>query len=190
MATQELADHEGKPVRRTSIEVRNLAGGLRKAAKTNPAVIGYDEKAYIVAEVVGTKHAFNPMDDGDAWERVNICNAETVTVVDRDLVIKLIEEQRDRNLKLEEEEKNIQQIPDVDRAEEHRAGQHKRPRKDCELCAVEKAEKDEAKAQAKLDPDAPPARARGAAKKATGSTSKRAGRGRGNLTGIDGGGKK
>lgn len=142
----ELGDHEGKPVRRTSLEVRNLAGGLHKATKTDPAVIDVGERAFVLAEVIGGGHTFQPMDDGDAWERVNITSADTVTIVDEELVRELIEKQREKNIALELAEKEERDrekgvgrldLEPPDPVEAHNRGDHKRKRKDCPECQAE-----------------------------------------------------
>lgn len=185
----ELQPFDGREVRKTTISVTNAGDGLSKSLKIDPKEMHMGETVFVVLECEVAKVRFVPIGDGEDLAREHILRAGTGTLVDKDLVEVVIEEARKRILAAEEEAKGLQQIPEIDFAEEHRNGQHKRFRKGCELCAVAKAEKEEAKAQAKLDPDAPPARARGAAKKATGATGKRAGRGRGNLTGIEGGGE-
>lgn len=144
--TENLGDFEGKPIRKTGIEIRNTGHGLSTALKIDPVVVHSGEKAYVVLEIVGEKHRFDPMDDGDAWERVNLTKAEVATVVDKELVMELIEAQRAKNLAAAEEAKGIQQI-DADGTagtlnvltperlrEQHELGDHKRARKDCELC--------------------------------------------------------
>lgn len=177
----ELQPFDGRDVRKTTISVTNAGDGLSKSLKIDPKEMHMGETVFVVLECEVAKVRFVPIGDGEDLAREHILRAGTGTLVDKDLVELVIDEARARILAAEEEAKGLQQVPTVDRAEEHRNGQHKRAHKDCELCAVEKAEKAEAKAQAKLDPNAKPARAR-AAKKSTG-------RGRGNLTGIEGGGE-
>lgn len=158
----ELGEHEGKPIRRTSLEVRNIAGGLHKATKTDPFILNPGERAFIVAEVIGGPHTFKPLDDGsgsdsfDAWERVNVSNADTVVIVDEELVAEMIEKQREKNRLLaiaEQEEKDAAKgklslelgdkanagVP-VDPIEAHNRGEHKRKRKDCPECQAEVTE--------------------------------------------------
>lgn len=155
----ELGEHEGKPIRRTSLEVRNIAGGLHKATKTDPFILHPGERAFIVAEVIGGPHTFKPLDDGsggdfDAWERVNVSNADTVVIVDEELVAEMIEKQREKNRLLaikEQEERdeakgklslelgdkaNAKPEP-PDPVEAHNRGDHKRKRKDCPECQAE-----------------------------------------------------
>lgn len=137
-----LGDHEGKPIKQTTIEVRNIAGGLNKAAATNPAIIKEGDKAFLVVEVVGKEHGFVPIEKGAAWERVNVTKAVTVAIVGEKLVEKVLDSQRLAELALEEEAKGAQRLSNGNGSAEfggeverdHAAGLHKRKRKNCLLC--------------------------------------------------------
>lgn len=147
--TIELGEFEGKPIRQTRIEIRDTGHGLSTALKIDPVVVHSGSKAFVVMEIVGEKHRFDPMDEGDAWCRVNLTKAETCTVVDEELVIELIEKQREKNIALEiqeaeekEREKGVSRLDlePPDPVEAHNRGDHKRKRKDCPECQAEVAE--------------------------------------------------
>lgn len=163
MAPQ-LESFDGRDVRSTAISITNAGDGLSKSMKIDPKELHIGETVFVVLECEVAKLRFVPIGETSDLTREHILRAGAGTLVDKDLVESVIDEARARILQAEEEAKGLQQIPEVDLAEEHRNGQHKRARKGCELCAVEKAEKAEAKRQAKLDPDAKPARARGGRK--------------------------
>lgn len=116
MAAVVLGKFEGKDVRRTGVEIPSVAGGLRKAMKTQPRVMKQGERGYIAFEYVVDKVKFYPIDDdaptGDQ-ERIHILGVEGVTFVNDDLVKAAIEEQKEALAKAERDASGKQNLDDA-----------------------------------------------------------------------------
>jgi len=128
--------YEGLPVRKHSVAVRGASGdALNGALKVEPRDFHPGERAFMVLEVVPADVNHKPMDEGDAWERVQIVKVvrgcftdakaalphlDAVTVALEDLRVKETGQER---LDLE-----------TKMTDDHRAGIHKRPRKECPDC--------------------------------------------------------
>lgn len=141
----DLQPFDGRDVRRTTISITNAGDGLSQALKIEPRELHIGEKVFVVLECEVGKLRFVPIDNGEDLTREHILRAQLGTIVDEAAVRAALDAQRDRLIAAAEAISGAQQIPSVDRAEEHREGRHKRFRKDCELCAEERAAKEDAK---------------------------------------------
>jgi hypothetical protein len=111
-----IGTFEGKDIRRTSVEIPGVAGGLQKAMKIDPRVMKQGERGYIALEYVVEKIRHDPIDKdapaGDQ-ERVHIFQVEGSAFVDGTLVKQSVEEQKDKLRKLDDERKGRTQLPDA-----------------------------------------------------------------------------
>lgn len=130
------AEYEGLPVRKHSVAVRGASGdALNGSLKVEPREFHPGERAFMVLEVVPADVNHKPMHEGEAWERVQVVKVgrgcfvdETIALPHLDAVSVAIEQ-----LRVEETGQERLDL-ETKLADDHRAGLHKRPRKECELC--------------------------------------------------------
>jgi len=114
MSAVKVGEFEGKDIRRTSVEIPGVAGGLRKAMKIDPRVMKQGETGYIAIEFEVDKVRHDPLDKdspaGDQ-ERVHILKAIGATFIDGASVKKAVDDMKDKVRKLDDEKKGRTQIP-------------------------------------------------------------------------------
>lgn len=115
-AARVIGTFEDKDIRRTSVEIPGVAGGLQKAMKIDPRVMKQGERGYIALEYVVEKIRHDPIDKdapaGDQ-ERVHILQVEGSAFIDGALVKQSIETQKEKVRKLDDEKKGRTQLPDT-----------------------------------------------------------------------------
>lgn len=151
MTTTDLGMFEGRSVTKTTIAVRNAGDGLSAAMKVNPEALHQGDTVYVVLECKVGPVSFDPIKDSETeCERKHVLRAGAATLIDSEYVKDAIAKQTDAIIAARDEEAGRQQLAPVDRAQEHRDGQHKRARKDCDLCNEAKAEKASARTGGKV----------------------------------------
>lgn len=132
---ESLGTFDGKPVKRTSLIVRKTGDGLSKAMETDPQIIHSGERRFVLYEIIGDKIRHDPIDNGMAWCRVHITNADTVALVDEEFARDAIEQQRDKNRVLEDERKGALQLTEPGLlATQHVTEGHARKVRGCPDC--------------------------------------------------------
>lgn len=113
MSAQTVGRFEDKDIRRTSVEIPGVAGGLRKAMKIEPRMMAQGETGYIAIEYVVEKVRHEPIDSdapaGDQ-ERVHILRAVGSTFVDADLVREHVDATKAAIKKAEMEAKGVHEL--------------------------------------------------------------------------------
>jgi hypothetical protein len=116
-----LQSFDGQEVTGTTIKIINAGDGLSKAMETEPVMLHHGQKAYVVIECDVARVSFDPVDrDEPAGNllRVHTLRAGTSTLVDFELVNKVITEQARKNTLADEARKGITRLPGTDDDEE------------------------------------------------------------------------
>lgn len=120
-----LDSFDGQDVTGTTIKVTNAGDGLSKAMETEPVMLHHGDKAYVVIECDVSRVSFDPVDrdePGGDLVRVHTLRAGTSTIVDFELVDKVITEQARKNVLADEARKGIARLPGTDSDEEWENG--------------------------------------------------------------------
>lgn len=121
---KKLDDYMGQPVTAAGIEFSgSIAAGLGTSHDTEPIVVPFGERRYIVLEVMGMKHRHEPVDKdepGAELKLVNVLSVDTTLFVDRKVVGNVVAEHKKLEAeraaaqkKADEEAKGIHQFPEV-----------------------------------------------------------------------------
>lgn len=98
MAKKQLTDFDGREVVATTIALTNAGDGLSKAVATEPLELHHGEKCYVVFETDVKKVRFDQSkDDPSKLIRVHTLKAGVATIVDFDLVAKVLTAQQEKN---------------------------------------------------------------------------------------------
>lgn len=129
-------EYEGRPVRKHSVTVRGASGdALNGSLKVAPRDFHPGQLAYVLLEVNPTDVNHKVMDEGDAWERVQVTKTLRGRFVDEALALPLLDEIDVALEDLRVEETGQERLNlETKLADDHRAGLHKRAREACELC--------------------------------------------------------
>ena len=100
----DIKPFEGRTVEGTSIRVTNAGDGLSKALGIDPAEFRIGERVYVVLECDVAKIRYEPVkpEKGEELDlegdlvRVHFLSAGAATIVDKELVIDHVNEQKDR----------------------------------------------------------------------------------------------
>lgn len=112
--SKKLSKFEGKDVTSSTIRITNAGDGLSEAMKVDAQEFHQGERRYVVLECDVADVTFKPVDKDDPsgpQRRVHTFKAGTATIVEADLVQSLIEQQRERNLRAQEEAAGIVRLP-------------------------------------------------------------------------------
>lgn len=101
----ELSDFEGREVVAVGVEMPNASGGLQKALDIDPEELHHGEKGHIVLAFTVQKVRFDPMSKNstDVLRRVHVFHVDEAAFIDSELVSEVLDEQRERIRKAEEE---------------------------------------------------------------------------------------
>lgn len=166
------AEYQGLPIRKHSLAVRGASGdALSGVLKVKPQDFHAGVPIYVLMEVMPGAVRFDPMDEGDAWDQVQITKVARGTIIDEATAKPFLDEVTVALEDLRVRETGQERLPldDNPMVAEHEVGMHKRNRKACPLCNPttdeEIARADElaarrAEADAESEP-AKPARGRG-----------------------------
>lgn len=129
-------EYEGRPVRKHSVAVRGASGdALNGSLKVEPRDFHPGQLAYVLLEVDPTDVNHKVMDEGDAWERVQVTKVMRGRFVDDALAKPLLD---DISVALEDlrvaETGQERLALDTKMHDDHAAGLHKHRRKECPLC--------------------------------------------------------
>lgn len=132
-------EYEGLPIRKNSLAVRGASGdALSGVLKVRPRDFPPGMPQYVLLEVLPGPVRFDPMDDGEAWERVQIVKAQRGTIIEAAVAVPLLDEITVALEDLRVQETGQERLALEDKQEksrvEHRAGLHKRARQGCPLC--------------------------------------------------------
>lgn len=129
-------EYEGRPVRKHSVAVRGASGdALNGSLKVAPRDFHPGQLAYVLLEVNPTDVNHKVMDEGDAWERVQVTKTLRGRFIDEDLALPLLDEIDVALEDLRIEETGQARLSEAAKIQaDHLAGAHKRPRKECDLC--------------------------------------------------------
>lgn len=102
-----LGKFEGKDVLSTTVKIAKAGDGLSKALAIDPQPLHSGDVVYVVLKGVVGGITFEPIKDTNGFARKQTVNAETVTLVDADLVSAVLERQEARF----EEAAGVQRLP-------------------------------------------------------------------------------
>lgn len=130
-------EYEGLPIRKHSMAVRGASGdALSGVLKVKPYDFKPGVPVYVLVEAMPTGVRHDPMDDGDAWDLVQITKVQRGTLVDGDLAVPLLDE-----VTIALEDLRVEQTGQAGMGNgslaveaDHNNGLHKRRRRNCELC--------------------------------------------------------
>lgn len=91
---------------------------------------------YVLMEVMPGPVRFDPMDDGEAWDQVQITKVERGTIIDEATAKPYLDEVAVALEDLRVQETGQERLPldDDPMIAEHEVGMHKRKRKECRMC--------------------------------------------------------
>lgn len=131
-------EYDGRPIRKHSLAVRGASGdALSGVLKVRPRDFPQGIPQYVLLEVMPGPVRFDPMDDGDAWELVNVTKVQRGTIIDEAIAKPLLDEVTVELEKLRVEETGQGRMIDESdpMVAAHVAGKHnKNHRKGCRLC--------------------------------------------------------
>ncbi len=141
-----LGKFENDSIVRTAIAVQNAGDGLSESLKTDPVVLHRGDEVFVVLRTKVRHVAFPATDrkheDDPEVARLHVLRTESATIVDSELVLDAIETQERRNRERQEADKGAQKLDGMDEAsllrKDHEAGKHRRTRKGCPECELEK----------------------------------------------------
>lgn len=133
-------EHKGLPVRKHSAALRGVsADAMNGALKIDPQEFKPGQRVYMVVEVEPNGDKYDPMDEGEAWEHVEILKvlrgafcpgADALKHLDR--VTRELEDLR--VAETGQERLGLEDGAAAKLVSEHERGLHKRKRKNCVLC--------------------------------------------------------
>lgn len=120
MATHpNLTPYLGRDVLTSTVSIRNTGDGLSRAMEVEPVELEPFSTVYVVLECEVEKHRHEPIKDVDgALQLVNMLKAGRATIVDKDVVVKALDEQQDRIRTAEEEAAGVSRLPLDEEGEE------------------------------------------------------------------------
>jgi hypothetical protein len=89
-----LSKFDGQDVLVSRIKVAKAGDGLSKALEVEPTEFHHGDRVFVVLETVVGQVEFPELKDGVGLARVHRLDTELATIVDSQLVAKLLEEQR------------------------------------------------------------------------------------------------
>lgn len=96
LADTSLTPYRGHDVKKTTIKITNAGDGLSSAMKIDPVEFDLGDTVYVVLECEVRKHEHQAIEDTDTMQLVQTLSAQSAVVVDRDLVKKHLDEQKER----------------------------------------------------------------------------------------------
>lgn len=135
-----MTEHKGLPVRKHSAAVRGASGdALNGALKVTPQDFIQGVPYYMVLEVMPDGENYKPMDDGEAWEEIEVVKVKRGSFIPAKDALPYLD---DVSRKLEDlrvaETGQARLELDPGKAEgltlEHEQGLHKRKRQACPIC--------------------------------------------------------
>lgn len=139
--------YEGLPIRKHSLAVRGAsADALSGVLKVKPQEFKPGVPVYVLMECMPGSVRHDSMDDGEAWEHVQITKAVRGTIIDSAVALPYLDEVSValEDLRVEMTGQERLEI-DTKMEDDHQAGLHKRKRTLCPLCNP-KTDADHAKA--------------------------------------------
>lgn len=130
-------EYEGVPIRKHSLAVRGASGdALSGVLKVKPQDFTPGVPVYVLMEVMPGPVRFDPMDEGDAWEHVQITKAARGTIIDADVALPYLNEVTValEDLRVQETGQERLSLDDSEDVASHELGMHKRKRERCPLC--------------------------------------------------------
>lgn len=129
-------DHKGLPVRKHSAAVRGASGdALNGALKVAPQDFEPGVKAYMVLEVDPNGETFKPMDDGEAWEEIQIVKVVRGAFINPKDALPYLDDVSVALADLKAKESGQDGIGTLAMEADHEAGLHRRKRTGCPLCS-------------------------------------------------------
>lgn len=127
--------YQGRPIRKHSLAVRGASGdALNGALKVDPQDFTPGESAYIVLEIIPGAVRHDPMDDGDAWDLVQISKAKRGAMITEAEAAPFLDAVSVKLEELRVEESGQSRIGDLSLQADHEAGLHRRKRVGCSMC--------------------------------------------------------
>lgn len=129
-------EYEGLPIRKHSLAIRGASGdALSGVLKVKPQDFTPGVPVYVLLEAIPTGARFDEMDDGEAWELVNITKAQRSTIVTPAVALPYLNETAVALEDLRVKETGQERLEVTTRmSDDHWAGLHKNRRKKCDLC--------------------------------------------------------
>lgn len=140
LANVDLGTQDGLPVIGVGVEIRNAAGGLQDALKTDPVIIHKGDRVLVLLDCEMIDLSFKSVKDNDAWRRNHILRANGATIVDGEAFQEALRVQAE---KIEKAKREAAGTADMDDAlalqAEHDDGQHASGLVDgCPACVEER----------------------------------------------------
>lgn len=127
--------YQGRPIRKHSLAIRGASGdALNGALKVDPQDFTPGESAYVVLEIVPTTVKHDPMDDGDAWDLVQVTKAKRGAILSEADALVFLDAVSIRLEEIRVEETGQNAIGTVALEADHVAGLHRRKRNGCPIC--------------------------------------------------------
>lgn len=127
--------YQGKPIRKHSLAVRGASGdAMNGALKVDPTDFETGEPAYVVLEIVPGPVKHDPMDDGEAWELVQVTKATRAAMMTAEQALPFLDSVTTRLEDLRVKESGQERLGDLTLQADHEAGLHKRKRRGCPEC--------------------------------------------------------
>jgi hypothetical protein len=129
-------EYEGLPIRKNSLAVRGASGdALSGVLKVRPQDFTPGVPVYVLMEVMPGPVRHDPMDDGEAWEHIQITKAQRGTIIAADVALPHLDEVTVALEDLRVQETGQDRLDlDTRMEDDHVAGLHKRKRNGCPLC--------------------------------------------------------
>lgn len=132
-----MTEHKGLPVRKHSAAVRGASGdALNGALKVAPQDFVQGVPAYMVLEVMPNGENYKPMDDGEAWEEIEVVAVKRGAFIDARDALPYLDDMSTKLEDLRVAETGQDQLGDkvLTLEADHVAGLHRRKRQECPLC--------------------------------------------------------
>lgn len=129
-------EYQGLPIRKHSLAIRGAGGdALSGVLKVKPQDFHVGTPVYILVEAMPGPVHHAPMNEGDAWELVQITKAVRGTIIDAKTALPFLDETTIalEDLRIAETGQGRLDL-DTKMTDDHLAGLHKRRRKACPLC--------------------------------------------------------
>lgn len=132
-------EYQGLPIRKHSLAVRGAGGdALSGVLRVKPQDFHAGVPIFVLLEVMPGPVRFDPMDEGDAWDQVQITKVARGTIVDEATAKPLLDEVTValEDLRVQETgQERLSLSSEIDRqVSEHERGLHKRKGKGCPMC--------------------------------------------------------
>lgn len=129
-------EYKGLPIRKYSAAVRGASGdALNGALKVAPQDFRTGDRAFLLLEVTPNGDQHKPMDDGEAWEHVEVVKVVRGAFLDQKDALPHLDEVSTKLEDMRIEETGQERLSEKAKLEaDHLGGLHKRARKACELC--------------------------------------------------------